>query len=355
MGIQDEFRMPAEFEKHRGCWILFPERHDNWRQSAVPAQQAFANVATTVSRFEKVTVGALPTQLARVRRLLPEHIRVVSIEYDDAWIRDTGRTCVINSQGVVRGIKWEFNSWGGLFASWNKDNLVAQKVLEIEKLDRYESSMVLEGGAVHVDGEGTLIATMECVLNSNRNANMDKHKAETIFKEYFNTEKVIWLPRGIYLDETGGHIDNLCCFVRPGVVVLAWTNDQTDPQWEISADAYNILSKETDAKGRRLEIHKLHQPQPMFITKEESEGFEAGHGTISRKTGDRLPASYVNFYIANGVVVMPSFNDPMDIQAVNTLQSLFPDRKVVAVSAREILLGGGAVHCIVQQIPLPRK
>jgi agmatine deiminase len=136
---------------------------------------------------------------------------------------------------------------------------------------------------------------------------------------------------------------------------LAWTNDQTDPQWEISADAYNILSKETDAKGRRLEIHKLHQPQPMFITKEESEGFEAGHGTISRKTGDRLPASYVNFYIANGGVVMPSFNDPMDIQAVNTLQSLFPDRKVVAVSAREILLGGGAVHCIVQQIPLPRK
>lgn len=348
---QDGFHIPAEFEKHSGCWILFPERPDNWRLNAIPAQQAFANVAKVISRFEKVTVGASSRQIAYAQRLLPEYIRVVEIEIDDAWVRDTGPTCVVNSEGVVRGIDWEFNSWGGLFASWDKDNLIANRVLEIENLDRYKSTMVLEGGAINVDGEGTLITTEECVLNHNRNPNMDKFAVERVFTEYCNIEKVIWLPRGIYFDETGGHIDNLCCFIRPGVVALTWTDDKTDPQREISTEAYDVLNREVDAKGRSLEIHKIHQPAPMFITQEENEGFEKTIGTISRKPGNRLPASYINFYIANGGVIMPNFDDPMDIRAKNTLQSLFPDREVVAVPAREILLGGGAIHCIVQQIP----
>lgn len=205
---QDGFRMPAEFEKHRGCWMLFPERQDVWRLNTVPACQAFLKVIQAIARFEPVTVGVLPAQLATVRRWLPNHVRAVSIEYDDVWIRDTGPTCVVNSQGVVRGVDWEFNAWGGLFTSWDKDNQVARQVLEREELDRYKSSMILEGGAVYVDGEGTLIATAECILNPNRNANLDRRTAETIFKEYFNVVKVIWLPRGIYRDETMGHIDN---------------------------------------------------------------------------------------------------------------------------------------------------
>lgn len=351
---EDGFRMPAEFERHSGCWMLFPERPDNWRLSAIPAQRAVAKVARKISKFEKVTVGASSTQLANARSLLAASISVVDIEFDDAWIRDTGPTCVINADAVVRGIDWAFNSWGGLFESWEKDDLVAQKVLEIENLDRYKSSMVMEGGAVHVDGEGTLVTTEECILNPNRNPGMSKSEAERILKEHLGVDKVIWLPRGIYLDEAGGHVDNLCCFVRPSVMVLAWTDDSSDPQWEISREALEILQKETDARGRQLEIHKIHQPSPMFITREESEGFEKSLGTISRKVGDRLPASYIGFYISNGGVVMPSFDDPMDVKAKNTLQSVFPDRAVVDVPARELLLGGGTVHCMTQQIPLYR-
>lgn len=352
---QDGFRMPAEFEEHSGCWMLFPERPDNWRLSAIPAQRAVANVARIISQFEKVTVGASATQLANARSLLPAHVRVVHIEFDDAWIRDTGPTCVINSAAVVRGVDWEFNSWGGLFESWEKDDLVAQKVLEIEHLDRYKSSMVMEGGAVHVDGEGTLVTTEECILNSNRNPKMNKSEAEWTLKEHLGVDKVIWLPRGIHLDEAGGHVDNLCCFVRPGVLVLAWTDDSSDPQWGISREAFEILQKETDARGRRLEIHKIHQPSPMFISREESEGFEKSLGTISRKAGDRLPASYIGFYISNGGVVMPSFDDPMDVKVKNTLQCVFPDKEVVDVPAREMLLGGGTVHCMTQQIPSSRS
>ena len=349
---QDGFRMPDEFEEHSGCWILFPERPDNWRLNAVPAQQAFANLAKAISRFEKVTVGVTRTQLENARALLPDQINLVEMEFDDTWVRDTGPTCVIDSKGVVRGIDWEFNSWGGLFDSWNMDSLVAQKILEIEKLDRYKSKLVLEGGAIHVDGQGTLLTTEECILNPNRNPGMTKGEAERALNENLNVQKVIWLPRGIYRDEAGGHIDNLCCFVRPGVVVLAWTDDQSDPQWEISMEAYQILSNETDAKGRQLEIHKIHQPAPMFITNEESDGFGQTMGTISRKSGDRLPASYVGFYISNGGIVLPSFDDPMDLDAKDLLRRLFPNRKVVDLPAREMLLGGGTMHCLTQQIPL---
>lgn len=347
---QDGFRMPAEFEKHSGCWLLFPERPDNWRLNALPAQRAFAKVAEVISQFERVTVGASTIQLPSARRLLPSHIQIVEIEYNDAWIRDTGPTCVVNDEGIVRGIDWEFNSWGGLFESWEKDNLIAKRVLEIEGLDRYKSDIVLESGAIHVDGEGTLIATEECVLNPNRNHNMTKTEFEMLFKEYLNVDKIIWLPRGIYLDETGGHVDNLCCFIRPGVVALTWTDDKADPQWEVSTEAYDILCQARDAKDRCFEIHKIHQPKPLFITHEESVGFKRSLGTISRQAGDRLPASYINFYIANDGIIMPSFDDSMDAKAQLDLQSLFPDRKVVSVPSRELLLGGGAVHCIVQQI-----
>jgi len=162
---------------------------------------------------------------------------------------------------------------------------------------------------------------------------------------------VIWLPRGIYNDETDGHIDNICCFVRPGVVLLAWTDDLNDPQYEISRVAYEILTKATDAKGRKLEVHKLQLPTPVLISAEEGEGVDSIDGTMPRKEGDRMAASYVNFYIANGAVIAPLFNDPADQPALDKLKELFPDREVIGVYAREILLGGGNIHCITQQQP----
>jgi agmatine deiminase len=351
---QDGFRMPAEFEAHRGTWILWPERLDNWRMNAKPAQQTFASLAIAISQFEKVTVGATSAQIAEARLMLPPHINVVDVSYDDAWVRDTGPVCVVNDKGDVRGIDWEFNSWGGkegIFPSWEQDNLVAQQVLKFEGLDWYKSNMVLEGGAILVDGEGTLLTTEECLLNPNRNPGKSKEDVENILKEYLNVEKIIWLKRGIYLDEAGGHIDNLCCFIRPGVVALTWTDDKSDPQHEISVEAFELLQNMTDAKGRSLEIYKIHQPAPMHITQEESKGLKPIEGSVVRSEGDRLPASYINFYIVNGGVIIPLFNDPQDLNAYQTLQRLFSNRKVIGVASRELLLGGGAIHCIVQQIP----
>ena len=195
------------------------------------------------------------------------------------------------------------------------------------------------------------MVTEECLLSEGRNSSMTKKQIEKTLCEYLNCKKVLWIPRGIYLDETNGHVDNICNFVRPGVVVLAWTDNKKDPQYAISKEAYDYLSNETDAKGRKLEIHKLYVPKPILITKEESLGVDAVDGTLPRQKGDRLAASYVNYYTCNGAIIMPTFNDPNDELAVKTLQALYPDRKIETVYAREILLGGGNIHCITQQVP----
>jgi agmatine deiminase len=352
---QDGFRMPGEFEPHAGCWMLWPERPDNWRLGGKPAQRAFAAIATAIAQFEPVTMGVSREQFLNARRMLPCHVRVVEISYNDSWMRDCGPTFVVNGQGVVRGVDWNFNAWGGLdgglYFPWDQDDLVARKVLEIECIDRYKADLVMEGGSIHVDGEGSCLTTKVCLLNPNRNPHLTPAEIEEDLRQYLNVEKVIWLNRGVYLDETSGHVDNLVCFSRPGSVALTWTDDKSDPQYEISMEAFEQLSAVTDAKGRKFEIHKIHQPGPIYMTQEESEGVDAIEGTWPRQAGDRLAGSYINFYIANGGVVMPTFNDPHDRVAVETVQRLFPERLVVAVPAREILLGGGNIHCITQQQP----
>ena len=352
----DGFRMPGEYEPHAGCWMLWPERPDNWRWGGKPAQQAFAAVAAAIGDFEPVTMGVSAGQFRNARSLLPPSLRVVEMSSNDSWMRDCGPTFVISNMGAVRGVDWEFNAWGGLtgglYFPWDLDEQVAQKVLEIERLERYQADFVLEGGAIHVDGQGTLLTTAECLLNPNRNPQLSQPELEEKLRQYLGVEKVIWLERGVYADETSGHVDNLCCFIRPGVVALTWTDDPADPQYAISCQAYEQLMSTTDARDRRLEVRKLHQPGPLFITAGESAGVDAVAGTQPRPPGARLAGSYVNFYIANGGVVVPTFDDPQDRPALQTLQELFPERKVTGVPAREILLGGGNIHCITQQQPI---
>lgn len=202
-----------------------------------------------------------------------------------------------------------------------------------------------------MDGDGTILTTRECLLNENRNPGKSQEEIEQLLSDYLNVSKIIWLNRGIYNDETNGHVDNICCFIRPGVVALAWTDDKSDPQYEISQENYEILRSVTDSRGQKLEIHKVHTPNPILITREESEGVDSVQGTLPRNPGDRLAASYINFYFANGGVVVPTFNDPHDELALNQFRQLMPERKVVGVYAREILLGGGNIHCITQQQP----
>ncbi|MGH8188107.1 MAG: agmatine deiminase, partial [Steroidobacteraceae bacterium] len=346
---------PGEFEQHSGCWMLWPERPSNWRLGAKPAQAAFSAVATAIATSELVTVAASARQFMQARSMLPDAVRVVEMSSDDAWMRDVGPTFVVDDRGDMRGVDWIFNAWGGLagglYSPWDQDDLVARKVLEIEGCSRYRAPLVLEGGAIHVDGEGTLITTEECLLNPNRNPQLDHGQMEILLHEYLGVTSVIWLARGVVDDETNGHVDELCCFARPGEVVLTWTDNKRDPQYKISLDAYERLMEARDARGRRLKVHKLIQPGPLYRTAEEVRNIDHVEGTVARRAGERLSASYANFYIGNTTVVMPLIDPRRDRLAMRALARIFPERRVIGVQAREILLGGGNIHCITQQVP----
>ena len=353
---EDGFRMPGEFEKHSGTYMIWPERPDNWRLGAKPAQHVFTQVANAIGKFEPMTMVVSRAQYDNARNMLADYVKVVEMSNDDSWMRDCGATFVVDDKGNKRAIDWKFNAWGGLvdglYFPWDQDDKVAMKMSEIEQVDRYRlDDFVLEGGSIHVDGEGTLITTEECLLSEGRNSHLTKEEIEDVLKKYLNVSKVLWIPNGIYNDETNGHVDNICNYVRPGVVVLAWTDDENDPQYAISKAAYDYLSNEVDAKGRKLEIHKLYTPKPILITKSESLGVDAIDGTLPRQEGDRLAASYANYYTGNGFVALPIFNDPNDQKAIDLLTRLYPGRKIIPIYAREILLGGGNIHCITQQVP----
>ncbi|CAN6268162.1 unnamed protein product [Urochloa humidicola] len=356
------FRMPAEWEPHEQCWMGWPERPDNWRENAAPAQEIFATTAIAISKFEPVTLCASAKEYPQVHKLM-EHqpnIRVVEMSMNDSWFRDMGPTFITRkfesgiTKQTIAGIDWQFNAWGGIYDDWSLDSDVAKKIVEIERVPRFPHKMVLEGGSIHVDGEGTCITTEECLLNPNRNPSMTKLEIENELKDYLGVTKVIWIRRGLAADEdTNGHVDNLCCFIRPGVILLSWTDDENDDQYKRSAEALSVLTQSVDAKGRKLEVVKIHVPGPLHMTQEEADGVHTSEHSVPREAGTRLAASYVNFYIANGGIVAPAFDDKWDNEAHAVLQKAFPDREVVMVEgAREIVLGGGNIHCITQQQPL---
>ncbi len=353
----DGFRMPAEFEPHQGCIMIFPERADSWQYGGYAARRAFAEVAEAIARSEQVTVCASGAQYDNARALLPAHIRVVEMSSNDAWARDYAPTFVKNDTGVIRGIDWGFNAWGGLhdglYFPWDKDDQMARKLCDLLEKDVYcKRDFILEGGSIHVDGEGTCMVTESCLLSGGRNPALSREEIEEVLRAYLNVSKILWLPRGIYNDETNEHVDNICAFTAPGEVVLAWTEDRTDVQYAMSRACLDYLEQTLDAKGRRIRVHKLPLPQPVTVTEEECQGLDTCRDQPTRTAGERLAASYVNFYIANGSIVMPGFGDPADQAAKEILQGLFPDREVVQIYARDILIGGGNIHCITQQVPV---
>ena len=351
----DGFAMPAEFSPHAGCWMLWPERPDNWREGAQPAQRAFAEVAAAIARFEPVRVGVSASHYESARAHLPTAVKVVEMSHDDAWMRDVGPTFVTNRKGVKRGVDWRFNAWGGLegglYFPWEMDDAVAQKVLEIEDCDRYRAPIINEGGAIHVDGQGTALVTEECLLDPNRNPGLNRREIEAHLRDYLGVRTVVWLGEGVINDETDGHVDNLACFVRPGVIALNWTNDTSDPQHSVSKDALRRLKLARDARGRQFEVIKLPMPGPLEITASEARGIVVNEHAQRRESGFRMAASYVNFYIANRGIVMPLLDSRTDRLAASRIKRAFPGRQVVGVPAREILLGGGNIHCITQQVP----
>lgn len=357
---EDGFFMPAEWHRHSKCWMHWPYRGDNWRLGAKPARDAFAHVIEAIAKFEPVFVAAASCclQSAMDRFQGVENVHVVQIESNDSWMRDTGPTFVINSDKEVRAIDWFFNSWGNLM-TFEHDNLVAGKIADMEQCKCYstqEPPFILEGGSIHVDGEGTCLVTEECLLNANRNAHLTKDAIEEKLKAYLNVQTVLWLSKGLSGDEdTNGHIDNMCCFYAPGKVLLSWTDDETDEFYSVCRTALMELNSFIDAQGRSLEVTKLPVPPVMRYSEEEVGSLdapEAGSPPL-RQVGERLAASYVNFYIANGGVVVPAFGHPeADARAAEIILGCFPTYEVVQIpDAKEILLGGGNIHCITQQQP----
>ena len=381
----DGFFMPAEFAPQDRVWMGWPHRTDTWAHGAKPAQKQYAAIARAIAEFTPVTMCANQADYANCKAAFEEdeNVTVIEMTTDDAWFRDTAATFVINGKGDKRANHWHFNAYGGLvdglYFPWDKDEQIALKMAELSGCLRYRpDDMILEGGSITVDGEGTVVVTDQCLLSPGRTCSAvleEEEDPESIWpkfkrkfepwseelraymdehlKDYLGVEKVIWVKEGIDPEETNGHIDDVACFIRPGEVACIWTDDPQNPFYQPARDAYDTLSQATDAKGRKLKVHKLCLTQQPCLL-QGAATIDAVEGTIPREDGEVAIASYMNFLIVNGGVILPQYGDANDALAVQQVQAMFPDRRVVGVQTREVAFGGGNIHCITQQQPAPQ-
>lgn len=356
---EDGFSMPAEFSPQEGVLLVWPQRPGSWGKDSRAAQRAFVEIMREASQSERVYLLTDSAHMDEARAKAGAFATIFEIETDDAWARDIGPTFVRSGESV-RGVSWRFNAWGGavdgLYSDWARDDAAAEQFCRALGKDCYSAGeFVLEGGSICSDGEGTLLVTESCLLSVGRNPGLTKSGIEQKLRDYLGIQKVLWLPRGIYNDETNEHVDNVCAFIRPGEVVLAWTDDETDPQYALSRADYEYLTQETDARGRKIVIHKLPIPDhPVCVSENDMANFHFEPGEETREIGERLAASYVNFYFTNDAVLLPQFggeNAKSDARAVEIMHNLCPTRRIVPIDSRDILLGGGNIHCVTQQIP----
>ncbi len=353
--------MPGEFERQEAVWLVWPEAPD-WRLEGEPAKEVFAELAAAIAGDIPVRLAVTASQAAKARSMVTDSVEVVELTAGTGWIRDDGPTFLIDDGGARRGVDWDFNNWGYAgqsrfsknFTSYlmNDANEAAQRLLEYERADCYRAPLVLEGGSIHSDGLGTIITTEECLLNPNRNPHLDKEEIEGYLKSYLGAKKIIWLPHGVYMDVTSGHVDNMCCFVKPSEVILTWTDDSNDAQYERSHRALEILEASTDASGAHFTVHKLHQPGPLYYTDEEIASFPSWYSEeLVEESDRRLAGSYVNYILTNHRVIFPLLDPEYDRGAGETLARAFPEHEIIGLESREILLHGGDLHCISQQLP----
>ncbi|MCY4562928.1 MAG: agmatine deiminase family protein [Gammaproteobacteria bacterium] len=326
------FRMPAEWEPHARCWMQWPHRTDFIWPDIGRTQLAYANVAKAIRRFEPVTMMVCEQGLANARALCGDEIDYFVVPLDDSWARDSGPIFVKRGDELGASI-FLFNAWGRKYDRYNNDAALGHRVAEALGIRTFSANAFLEGGAIAVDGEGTIITAEQCMLNANRNPGMTRAEAERILCEALGGEKVIWVPGDPEDSETDGHIDALACFVRPGVVLCAVGAEELPERRRNLHENWKALEKATDARGRSLELIPL------------GEALEATAST------DIYCNSYMNFYIANGGIVFPGFGTDTDQAAQDIVSKLFPGRSLAAVNVSDIAPGGGGIHCITQQQP----
>lgn len=333
------FFMPPEWTRHQCTFMEWPLMEAEWPGPFEEVLGAYADIVKKISKFEQVMLIARQDAMYQAKQFCGGYAEIIPLEHNDSWMRDNGPTFVLNRNGETAGVNWIFNAWGGKYPCEN-DNLVAGRILDRLKIKRFDAPFVMEGGSIHVDGEGTLITTEECLLNSNRNPGFSKKEIEDLLKGYLGVKKIIWLKRGLFGDDTDGHVDNVACFAAPGLILLQTALNPGDPNYERSQDNLKILSSETDACGRSLRVIQIEQPGEAFY-------------------GDmRLTLSYLNFYFVNGGIILPVFGEKYsdtDEKAAKTLKSVFPDREIVTVNGMPIIRGGGNVHCLTQQMPVPLR
>ena len=327
--------MPAEWTPHAGCYITWPCKEETWHGFIREAKKSYVEVINAVSRFEPVTVLADPSVSAEARKNLGKNVDVLEVRLDDSWSRDNGPIFVTSKDGGIALVNFRFNGWGK-FTPYENDNELPVFISDLLKMKRYDAPMVLEGGSISVDGEGTLIATEQCLLNPNRNPQLTREEIERNLDSYLGAKKVIWLGRGLIGDLTDGHVDAIASFVSPKLAIAAYTEDKSDPNCDALRENMDRLLSSTDAKGRPIEIVKIKQPKEFDFL------------------GHRMTPYYCNNYIANGGVVAPVFGIPGDEPALEILRSVYPGREVVGIKAGYLEIGGGAAHCITQQRPKGR-
>ncbi|MEQ8603589.1 MAG: agmatine deiminase family protein [Marivibrio sp.] len=331
---EDGFTMPPEWAPHAATYMAWPCSEEAFRDRLEQARDAYAQVAQAIADFEPLIMIADPAHAADAAARCGPSVQVIEAPLDDSWARDIGATFVTAADGRLAGIDWRFNAWGEAFSSWEKDADIARVMIERERAARYPIDVYMEGGGLHTDGRGTLLTTDTVMLNPNRNPGLSQPEADEILTRALGGAQVIWLDgAALEYDSTDGHVDNLACFVREGVIAALVAQDPSDPQYERLAENAKRLRAAKDAAGKPFEVVEIAHPE-------------------KRVEHDlRLPMSYINYYIANGAVIAPAFDDPADGPAMEKLARLYPDRKLVQVPGLEIVRGGGCVHCITQQVP----
>ena len=333
--------MPAEWSRHAATWMVWPHNRalweTTWGVTLAQVQQDFARVANAIARFEPVKMVVDPSAVAGAKALCGAGIELIEQAVNDSWCRDSGPSFICHPQQGVAGVSWRFNAWGGKSAH-DLDESLARRVLNDLGLECFGTPLGNEGGAIHVDGEGTLITTESVLLNPNRNSGMTKAEVEAIFARLLGIKKTIWLPGDpdhVTGDMTDGHVDGVCAFARPGVLLVDATHDRGSVYAEVVRENRRALELATDARGRRFEMLELFEATDAVDT--EAEVF---------------CASYTNFYIANGAIIMPAYGIAADQVAAGVLAQAFPGREIVPVHINHLAHGGGGVHCITQQQPV---
>ncbi|RJE86379.1 agmatine deiminase family protein [Paenibacillus sp. 1011MAR3C5] len=336
------YRMPAEWAQHERTFMSWPVQDSMvYPEQYEEVMAGYAEIITAIAEFEPVTVIVNPDDLERVgaRFTGNGNVELLPIQHNDAWFRDNGPTFLLNEQDELAGVNWGFNAWGGKYSPWDLDDAVAPQVLKHVDVRQFDAPLVMEGGSIHADGEGTLLTTEECLLNENRNPELTREQIEAHVKQFVNVDEIIWLKRGLSGDETDGHVDNIACFAAPGKVIIQVCDDPSDENYAITQENLRILRDAVDAKGRKLEIIEI--PQPPYTEYE----------------GQRLTLSYLNFYFVNDGIILPVFggaSEETDRKAEEILAAAFPERRIRKVNGMAIIAEGGNVHCTTQQMPAGR-